>query len=232
MKRTLLILIPLYLLGSCSQPEKAADITVLTGGGTDTVLDTTRYQPVPPVESFDNVKLRVELEEIYNSDQGIRNKYLALEKEYGHDSKEVKALMTDWRRIDSMNCIKVTAILDKYGWLATYEVGEQGNSTLFLVIQHADLNIQDKYLPKMRKAVREHKAEARELALLEDRVLLGHGKKQLFGSQVEMDAATGKYKLSPIEDEPNVNKRRAAVGLEPLEEYVKHWDIHYTLPKN
>jgi hypothetical protein len=68
------------------------------------------------------------------------------------------------------------------------------------------------------------------LALLEDRVALGKGKKQIYGSQIHRDQKTGKYIVAPIEDEPNVNKRRAEVGLEPLQDYVKHWDIDYKLP--
>ncbi|MDT3404368.1 hypothetical protein [Mucilaginibacter terrae] len=42
----------------------------------------------------------------------------------------------------------------------------------------------------------------------------------------------GKATIDPIEDEPNVNKRRAAVGLQPLEDYVKQWGIEYHLPVN
>ena len=34
----------------------------------------------------------------------------------------------------------------------------------------------------------------------------------------------------PIADEPNVNIRRAKVGLQPLEVYLKQWNILYTLP--
>ena len=67
---------------------------------------------------------------------------------------------------------------------------------------------------------------------MEDRVLLKHGKKQLYGSQIEYDTLTDKYIVSPIEDEPNVNKRRASVGLGPLEDYVKIWGIEYVLPKD
>lgn len=228
MRSTFSILI-ILLFYSCSRTE--TDKNSFAGNTKDSISDTTRYQPVPPVGSKANKKLRAELEDIYNSDQGIRYKYIDLEKQYGRDSKEVKAIMTEWRITDSVNCIKVTGILDKYGWVGDYEVGEQGNSTLFLVIQHADIKIQDKYLPMMRKAVKENKAKVRELALLEDRVLIDHGKKQLYGSQIEMDETTGKYKISPIEDEPNVNRRRASVGLGPLEEYVKQWDIKYVLPK-
>jgi hypothetical protein len=109
-------------------------------------------------------------------------------------------------------------------------VGEQGNATLFLVIQHADQKTQEKYLPIMRVAVKSGKAYGRHLALLEDRVALAQGKKQIYGSQIHRDQQTGKYFVAPIEDEPNVNTRRAAVGLDPLEDYAKNWDIEYKLP--
>ena len=82
----------------------------------------------------------------------------------------------------------------------------------------------------MREAVKNQKARPEQLALLEDRVALAQGKKQIYGSQIDQDPKSGKYSVAPIEDEPNVNKRRAAVGLGPLEEYVRHWDIEYKLP--
>jgi hypothetical protein len=33
----------------------------------------------------------------------------------------------------------------------------------------------------------------------------------------------------PLEDPDNVDKRRAAVGLEPLADYVKSWDIEWNV---
>ena len=83
----------------------------------------------------------------------------------------------------------------------------------------------------MREAVKNGKAQASHLALLEDRVALGQGKKQIYGSQIHRDPATGKFFVAPIEDEPHVNQRRAAVGLDPLEVYVKMWGIEYKLPE-
>lgn len=55
------------------------------------------------------------------------------------------------------------------------------------------------------------------------------GEKRLYGSQIQRTGDT--FVIYPIEDEPNVNKRRAEVGLQPLEEYVKQWGIEYTLPE-
>jgi hypothetical protein len=119
----------------------------------------------------------------------------------------------------------VSDILDKRGWLGEDVVGQQGNSALFLVIQHADLKTQQKYLPMMREAVKTGRANASSLALLEDRVALRQGKMQIYGSQVGTDNSTGLHYVFPMEDPDNVDKRRAEVGLEPLAEYVSEWDI-------
>jgi hypothetical protein len=164
------------------------------------------------------------LDTIYTEDQKYRMEIDEIEKKYGRDSKEMKA---HWKIIgekDSINLIKVTTILDKYGWLGPDEVGFSGNQTLFLVIQHSDIATQKKYLPMMREAAKNKKAQPSALALLEDRVALREGKKQIYGSQIgRFD--DGSYYVSALTDPDNVDKRRAEVGLQPLADYVKQWKI-------
>ncbi|MEI7582653.1 DUF6624 domain-containing protein [Runella sp.] len=177
-----------------------------------------------------NKPLIQELDSIFDSDQKYRKMIQGVEKQFGFDSKQMDSL---WRIIhakDSINLIKVTGILDKYGWLGPDIIGWRGGTTLFLVIQHSDLKIQEKYLPVMREAVKAGKMNSGSLALLEDRVALRQGKKQIYGSQIEKNAK-GDWVVSPIEEEINVNERRKSVGLEPLEDYVKKWNIDYKLPK-
>jgi hypothetical protein len=60
-----------------------------------------------------------------------------------------------------------------------------------------------------------------DYALLLDRVLVGEGKPQVYGTQAKrFEAWKGREPvLEPIEDEGNVDKRRAEVGLPPLSEY-------------
>jgi len=118
----------------------------------------------------------------------------------------------------------VSSILDKHGWLGIEEVGENGNLALFLVIQHSDQSTQEKYLPMMRKAVKNKKASASSLALLEDRVALKQYKKQIYGSQIRR-GESGKYYVLLLQDPDNVDKRRAEVGLQPLAEYVRQRQI-------
>lgn len=167
------------------------------------------------------------LDSIYIEDQKYRQQIDGIEKKYGWESKEMKAHWKIINEKDSINLIKVKSILDKYGWLGADVVGEQGNSTLFLVIQHSDQATQEKYLPMMREAVKNGKAQSSSLALLEDRVALRQGKRQIYGSQIGRDPETQIYYVLPLEDPDNVDKRRAEVGLGPLSEYVNHWQIKW-----
>lgn len=169
------------------------------------------------------------LDSIYIEDQKYRQEIDGIEKKYGWESKEMKDHWKIINRKDSINLIKVKIILDKYGWLGSDVIGGQGNSTLFLVIQHSDQKTQEKYLPLMREAVKKGKAQGSSLALLEDRVALGQGKKQIYGSQIGRDVETQIYYISPMEDPDNVDKRRAEVGLGTLAEYVKNWQIKWDL---
>ncbi len=174
-----------------------------------------------------NKPLVATLDSIYVEDQKYRQQIDGIEKKYGWESKEMK---DHWKVIsekDSINLIKVKAILDKYGWLGADVVGGQGNSTLFLVIQHSDQATQEMYLPMMREAVKNGKAQGSSLALLEDRVALGQGKRQIYGSQIGRDPETQIYYVSPLEDPDNVDKRRAEVGLGPLSKYVSRWQIKW-----
>jgi len=165
------------------------------------------------------------LEAIYQDDQTYRQQVGEVEKKYGRESDEMKA---HWKLIsekDSVNLIKVKKILDERGWLGPKIIGNEGNSTLFLVIQHADLETQEKYLPMMREAVSKENAKASSLALLEDRVALRKGQKQIYGSQIGRDQETGEYYVLPLIDPDNVDQRRAKVSLGTIQDYISNWGM-------
>jgi hypothetical protein len=131
--------------------------------------------------------------------------------------------------IDSCNLAQVEKLIARYGWLGKSMVGTKGNQTIFLVIQHADLTTQKKYLPYLQKSVDEEESNAADLALLKDRMLMRQHMKQIYGSQVIYNNK-GTPEFYPIEDEKNVNLRRQHVGLEPIEDYAGYFGIEYKLP--
>lgn len=171
------------------------------------------------------------LDTIYKEDQTYRKQIKGIEEKFGGESKEMK---THWKLIvekDSINLIKVQKILDERGWLGTDLIGDRGNLTLFLVIQHSPLEVQERSLPMMREAVKKGNARASSLALLEDRIALRNRERQIYGSQIGRDQVTGEYYISPLKDPDNVDKRRREIGLGKLENYVSHWGITWDIEK-
>jgi len=169
------------------------------------------------------------LDTIYQEDQKYRQQIKGIEEKYGSNSKKVKAHWKIIMKKDHLNLIKIQKILDERGWLGPDIVGDQGNMTLFLVIQHADLEIQEKYLPMMREAVSKGNAKAYDLALLEDRVALRKGGKQIYGSQIGMNQKTGEFYVLPLVDPDNVNKRRSEVGLGSIQDYISMWEMTWNV---
>jgi hypothetical protein len=169
--------------------------------------------------------LQAKLVAILEEDQKYRLQLDDVEKTFGRNSKELRQLWKTIEEKDKVNLLTVTKILDENGWLGPETVGSDGSDALFLVIQHADHATQLKYLPLMRDAVKNKKAEASSLALLEDRVAIGEGRRQIYGSQIRRDEGTGSYRVLPLEDPDHVDQRRASVGLSPLSDYVAHWAI-------
>ncbi len=170
-----------------------------------------------------NFPLMRELEKILVDDQSVR----------GNKSKDDETYARRQQEMDAQNLVKVEAILQKYGWLGQDIIGANGNEALFLVIQHSTPTVMEKYLPIMKAAVLEKKAEATQLALLQDRVNMNQGKKQIYGSQVQSNSQNAdgseNWFIYPIEDAQNVDKRRAEIGLRPIAEYMKGFGITWDL---
>ncbi|MBF9142700.1 hypothetical protein I2I01_13715 [Hymenobacter sp. BT439] len=186
---------------------------------------------VAKTEANLNQPLKRELEGIYTTDQGVRSKVDSVRKKFGMKSPQWDALMAEMRTIDERNTKRVTEIIDQYGWPGKNLVGRMGSLTAFLVIQHADAPVQQKYLPMMREAAAKGELAKGNLALLEDRVLVRQGKPQIYGSQLRTNPDTQKMEFSPIEDEAHVDERRSAVGLEPIAVYAKRFGLDYAPPQ-
>lgn len=173
--------------------------------------------------------LKKQLEQIYVQDQTLRQLYRDAENKFGRDSEEMKYFWNLVAAQDSLNEIKVIKIIDEHGWVAKSLVGGQANTTLWLVIQHAPIEIQEKYLPLLKKSVKARESMGSHLALLEDRIQMRNGKPQIYGSQIVSDSETGKQIVYEILEPEYVNQRRKEVGLGPLEDYVKRWGIKWTV---
>jgi hypothetical protein len=168
-----------------------------------------------------------QLDTIYRDDQHSRQDLSDLQSKKGNQSAGEPAVLAIMLKKDSVNQVKVKAILNKYGWLGVDAVGKTGNEALFYVIQHASIETQLQYLPLLRQAVIDKKASAADAAFLIDRVEMRTGEAQTYGTQA--NALDNISFMFPIKDVAKVDKRRAAVGLGPVEEFYKGEQVKYNL---
>lgn len=168
------------------------------------------------VPAVGNPALRRELLKRVKQDQAIRNKLIS--KGIEHPDKSILERM---RVINTSNTKRVRVIVSQYGWPGPELVGRDGTEAAFLLVQHADLTFQKEMLPLVEKAYKRGELSGQSYALLLDRVLVGDGKPQIYGTQAKrFEEWKGREPvLEPIQDESNVDKRRAEVGLPPLSEY-------------
>ena len=178
--------------------------------------------------NYENLELSKELWTMRIKDQAFYYHIHMAEKISGRDSPKVVDLWELKRKINDQNLERIIEIIDTQGWPKESVVKASAASAVFLVIQHSDLETQRKYLPVMKEAANDGEASWSSLALLIDRVNLGEGKEQIYGSQIYRDE-DGSFYVKDLMEPEYVNQRRKEVGLEPIEDYLKNWGIEWTV---
>jgi hypothetical protein len=168
-----------------------------------------RQTPVPT-----NPTLRDELLKMRDLDQAMQTDPTLNPPGPGRDAR----IRETFRRHNG----RLRGILNKHGWPDKSMVGADGSEAFWLLVQHADedLRLQRQALAALERAVAYGRASRQNLAYLADRVRVNSKQKQLFGTQLAWEA-DGKPRPKPCEDEPNLDTRRAAMGLPPIAEYLK-----------
>ena len=175
------------------------------------------------LKDIENIKTK--LEQVYDNDQNLRIELDDIILKKGNNSKEVKELFKKINKKDKENLLIVTSVLDTYGWLSESVIGKKANRALFLVIQHSNMNIREKYHHMIDKALTTGSIDSSDFALFQDRFLLDHGKKQIYGTQFRYTNEDNRYELEPLYNPNEVNIRRKQLGLEPIEEDFKRYNI-------
>jgi endonuclease/exonuclease/phosphatase family metal-dependent hydrolase len=169
-----------------------------------------------------NEKLRKELLQMEKTDQEIRNK--EIEKKY----QDVKLGLKE-KEIDLKNTKRLKEIIAKYGFPYSELVGKEATNAAFIIIQHSpDHAFQEEMLPYIEKGAKRGDIPTDNYALLVDRTRIHKGLLQLYGTQASFKDS--KLIVDPIEDEEKVDERRKALGLPPLEEYLKMLSEMYKMP--
>ena len=122
--------------------------------------------------------------------------------------------------VDSTNTAHLKALIAQYGFPTWSLVGYAASSQAWLIAQHSNPKFLGEFLKSYRKAVKENNAEKSNLALMEDRHRINEGLPQLYGSQL-----FGHNAFFPIANIDGVDERRQSMGLEPIKEYAKKFNL-------
>lgn len=170
--------------------------------------------------------LRIVLEEIFEDDQEPRR---ILVDSIGFNSPETAKYMEKIAALDTQNRIKVKAILDRYGWIEQSKIGEKAADGIFYVVQHAELDFKEQYFPQLKKLAERGEAKKTSCAMLEDRILMMNGKKQIYGTQANNNLRPDKkFAIWPIENPQTVNELRKKAGFDTtVEENARKLNAEY-----
>lgn len=119
------------------------------------------------------------------------------------------------------NCLEVKEIFSNHGFLGIDKVGEEGAHNFSLVVIHcfADNEFQLKVLKEMEAEFQEGNVSPTDYATLVDKQKIHNNEKQVYGTQITTLPSMWIIP-DPLIDSLNVNKRRAEIGLNSIEEYL------------
>lgn len=170
-----------------------------------------KYQPPLTLVDIDCALKQEILQQVFESDQGMRTNSEAIPHP----------------EIDQQNLITVISLIEKCGMPTLEEVSDTQMSAIWLVFQHGDNANRKKYLPILEQSAKNGDLNAMQIAMMKDRTMMMDGEPQIYGTQVTKNGSD--WILYELANPETVNKRRAVIGFEPLQDYLKRWNIEFNV---
>lgn len=174
---------------------------------------TTKVQEYQaPIELIDiDCEQKQELlQRVYESDQHMRTDGGTIDSE-----------------IDRQNLTTVISLIEKCGMPTLEEVDDVQMSAIWVVFQHGDNDSRKKYLPLLEESAKNGDLKPTQIAMMKDRTMMMDGEPQVYGTQVSKNGE--EWVLYELSNPETVNKRREEMGFEPIQEYLKRWDIEFNI---
>ena len=163
--------------------------------------------------------------ELHERDQQIRHKLLSVQQAYIAEQRtelidSIVMLVAGQDRADSLNRVAVDSLLQN-GW--PEGLSEQSNQTIWLIIDHADVEYQERYLPLIEQQAVRGTISPSDYATLLDRVNVRRQRPQRYGTQTgykQRDDEVFTF-VYPIEDIDALDSLRLSVGLDSMHLYLR-----------
>ena len=163
--------------------------------------------------------------ELHERDQQIRHKLMSVQQAYIAEQRtelidSIVMLVAGQDRADSLNRVAVDSLLQN-GW--PDGLSEQSNRTIWLIIDHADVEYQERYLPLIEQQAVRGTISPSDYATLLDRVNVRRQRPQRYGTQTgykQRDDEVFTF-VYPIEDIDALDSLRLSVGLDSMHLYLR-----------
>ena len=140
-----------------------------------------------------------------------------------HFRTEAETDRANFQRADSINRERFKPLLKLWNWPGIRETGYQGEGAAFLIAQHSDddLKFQKDCLERMEREFYKGNVTISSYAMLIDRYLVNTERKQVFGTQVQLNEETKKFEPKPLLYPNEVQSLRNLFGLGDLQAYLQ-----------
>ena len=163
--------------------------------------------------------------ELHERDQQIRHELMRVQRAFIAEQRaelvdSIVMLVAEQDRADSLNRVAVDSLLQN-GW--PEGLSEQSNQTIWLIIDHADVEYQERYLPLIGQQAVQGTISPSDYATLLDRVNVRRQRPQRFGTQTgykQRDDEVFTF-VYPIEDIDALDSLRLSVGLDSMHLYLR-----------
>jgi hypothetical protein len=181
-------------------------------------------------DTSDKDWVKKKLQHMVDIDQHMRNFSMSVPHDHQYTKAEqdyfFKQFLPRWKQLDGNNTANLKSLLETYSWFTISAWGKAADSNAWLLVQHADEDpdFQKEILAKLETLYPSRETRPDHYAYLYDRVAISSKDAtkrtlQRYGTQGRC-TAPGQWEPFPIEDEANVDLRRAEVGLPPLADYI------------
>lgn len=128
----------------------------------------------------------------------------------------------EMRALHARHAARLSSILEVHGWPSKAEVGADGQSAAWLILQHSidHPDLMRTGLRRLREPPACTEVDAARVAMLEDRIHVLEGHPQRFGTQHDWDE-DGMMSPLAVADPARVDALRESVGLPPLGEQTR-----------
>jgi hypothetical protein len=145
------------------------------------------------------------------------------------DPIPLNVLTANIKQADSLHFPIVKNLFEKFGFLGYDKVGKTGSHHFWTLVQHQDKHpkFQRKVLLQMKKEVLKNNASSLDYAYLVDRVRINKHRRQVYGTQIQLNEDANSYEPKPVVRPQKLNTRRKKVRLPSIEFYLKAINERY-----